>query len=223
MINMENMNSNKANETVDPFDYIEVTEIKTDDDMRQFIEDLDRRTLKANGDLTFLSKALTETMAKVEQLPSSVAVDCVNAEASIRLTSEMILHDQWSLAEASITEVYACMKSLFSLLQASHVYSELQSDMIRLDRVISNAANLTESSIRPANADVLKEAVSEKTYNSIRAWMNGIPVVAVNGELYVADSEQLAEAIDIALRDVELMLDKHEADGDDEVDSDVEW
>ena len=220
---MENMNSNKANEMVDPFDYIEVTEIKTDDDMRHFIEDLDRRTLKANGDLTFLSKALTETMAKVEQLPSSVAVDCVNAEASIRLTSEMILHDQWSLAEASITEVYACMKSLFSLLQASNVYSELQSDMIRLDRVISNAANLTESSIRPANADVLKEAVSEKTYNSIRAWMNGIPVVAVNGELYVADSEQLAEAIDIALRDVELMLDKHEADGDDEVDSDVEW
>ena len=220
---MENMNSNKANETVDPFDYIEVTEIKTDDDMRQFIEDLDRRTLKANGDLTFLSKALTETMAKVEQLPSSVAVDCVNAETSIRLTSEMILHDQWSLAEVSITEVYACMKSLFSLLQASHVYSELQSDMIRLDRVISNAANLTESSIRPANADVLKEAVSEKTYSSIRAWMNGTPVVAVNGELYVANSEQLAEAIDIALRDVEFMLDKHEADGDDEVDSDVEW
>lgn len=220
---MENMNSNKANETVDPFDYIEVTEIKTDDDMRQFIEDLDRRTLKANGDLTFLSKALTETMAKVEQLPSSVAVDCVNAETSIRLTSEMILHDQWSLAEVSITEVYACMKSLFSLLQASHVYSELQSDMIRLDRVISNVANLTESSIRPANADVLKEAVSEKTYSSIRAWMNGTPVVAVNGELYVANSEQLAEAIDIALRDVEFMLDKHEADGDDEVDSDVEW
>lgn len=220
---MENMNSNKANETVDPFDYIEVTEIKTDDDMRQFIEDLDRRTLKANGDLTFLSKALTETMAKVEQLPSSVAVDCVNAETSIRLTSEMILHDQWSLAEASITEVYACMKSLFSLLQASHVYSELQSDMIRLDRVISNAANLTESSIRPANADVLKEAVSEKTYSSIRAWMNGTPVVAVNGELYVANSEQLAEAIDIALRDVEFMLDKREADGDDEVDSNVEW
>ena len=221
---MENMNSNKANETVDPFDYIEVTEIKTDDDMRHFIEDLDRRTLKANGDLAFLSKALTETMAKVEQLPSSVAVDCVNAEASIRLTSEMILHDQWSLAEASITEVYACMKSLFSLLQASHVYSELQSDMIRLDRVISNAANLTGSSIRPANADVLKEAVSEKTYNNIRAWMNGTPVVAVNGELYVADSEQLAEAIDIALRDVEFMLDKRdEADGDDEVDSDLEW